>query len=110
MNKEYQSLLKQSHIKRLSTSKFMLAILFINCTLIEIFTALVTMQSLSIAKVTGLSPDFTPLVALITAVVGEVIGLVSYLIKASKQNTKGGITYERAAAANFKQSSQEGVG
>ena len=43
MNKEYQSLLKQSHIKRLSTSKFMLAILFINCTLIEIFTALVTM-------------------------------------------------------------------
>ena len=43
MNKEYQSLLKQSHINLLSTSKFMLAILFINCTLIEMFTALVTM-------------------------------------------------------------------
>lgn len=88
----------------------MLALLFMNCTIIEIFTAIVTIESLSIAKTTGLAPDFTPLVALITAVVGEVIGLVSYLIKASKQNTKGGITYETAAAANFKQSDSEGVG
>jgi len=41
-------------------------------------------------------PDFSPLVTLIGAVVSEVIGFAIYSIKATKENTKGGIVYDTA--------------
>lgn len=43
-----------------------------------------------------LAVDFSPLTALIGAIVTEVIGYAVYSIKSMKENTKGGITYETA--------------
>lgn len=82
--------------KKISTTKLLIAFLFLNCTAIEIFTGWATMQSFVLAKTLGFSVDFTPLVTLISAVVGEVIGYAIYSIKSTKENTKGGIVYESA--------------
>lgn len=81
-----------------STSKILILFLFINCTLIELFTGWVTIKSLDLATLTMLSPDFTPLVTLIGAVVSEVIGFAIYAIKSAKENTTGGIIYETTMA------------
>ena len=43
-----------------------------------------------------MAPDFSPLVALIGAVIGEVIGFAVYSLKSAKENTKNGIVYEQA--------------
>ena len=89
---------RAKHSKKLSTSKLLILFLFINCTLIEIFTGFVTLKSLDLATMTMLVPDFTPLVTLIGAVVSEVIGFAIYAIKSAKENTMGGIIYETAMA------------
>lgn len=81
--------------KFLSTSKLIILFLFINCTLLEIFTCYVTLENIRIAQTIG-SVDFTPLVTLISTVVGEVISFAIYSAKASKENTKGGIVYDSA--------------
>lgn len=100
IREEYNELTK-SAVNSLTMSKKALIFLFISCTFIEIFTAWVTVQSLRLALIMGIMPDFTPLVTLIGTVVGEVIALAAYYAKATKENTKGGITYESAAANNF---------
>lgn len=82
--------------KKISTTKLLIAFLFLNCTAIEIFTGWATVQSFVLAKTLGFSVDFTPLVTLISAVVGEIIGYAIYSIKSTKENTKGGIVYESA--------------
>ena len=41
-----------------------------------------------------ITPDFTPLVTLIGAVISEVIGYAIYSLKAMKENTSGGIVYD----------------
>lgn len=79
-----------------STSKMLIGFLFINCTAIEIFTGWATIQMLSVAMATGLSIDFSPLVALVGAVVSEVFGYAIYSLKATKENSIGGITYDLA--------------
>lgn len=73
----------------------MITYLFLNCTLIEIFTMIILLWSLSISAATGLSADMTPLTALISTVVGEVIAFGIYAYKSAKENTKGGTTYLR---------------
>lgn len=70
--------------------------LFINCTLIEIFTGYATLKSFELAYSIGYGVDFSPLVALIGAVVGEVIGFAIYAVKSSKENSQGGIVYDIA--------------
>lgn len=100
IREEYNNLTK-STVNSLTMSKKALIFLFVSCTFIEIFTAWVTIQSLHLALVMGIMPDFTPLVTLIGTVVGEVIALAAYFAKSTKENTKGGITYESAAANNF---------
>ena len=97
---EYDELCR-TNTNKLSTSKKALIFLFISCSIIEIFTMWVTIQSLTLAFTMGLMPDFTPLVTLIGTVVGEVVGLGAYYIKAAKENTSGGIKYESAAAHGF---------
>lgn len=82
--------------KKISTTKLLIAFLFLNCTAIEIFTGWAIVQSFVLAKTLGFSVDFAPLVTLISAVVGEVIGYAIYSIKSTKENTKGGIVYESA--------------
>lgn len=87
---------KKQFLPKISTSKLLILFLFINCTIIELFTGFVTLKSLDLTTLTMANPDFTPLVALIGAVVSEVIGYAVYALKSAKENTAGGITYEAA--------------
>jgi hypothetical protein len=89
---------KTSIFGGIPTSKLLIAFLFINCTIIEIFTAFITLKNFEITQYTMTNPDFTPLVTLIGAVVAEVIGYAVYSLKSMKENTAGGIVYERAMA------------
>jgi len=92
---EYNQLTK-SKTDKLSMSKKALIFLFINCTLVEIFTGWVTVKSFALAFAMGIMPDFSPLLAIIGAVVGEVVGLMTYYAKSTKENTVGGIVYENS--------------
>lgn len=87
---------KKQFLPKISTSKLLILFLFINCTIIELFTGFVTLKSLDLTTLTMVNPDFTPLVALIGAVVSEVVGYAVYALKSAKENTAGGITYEAA--------------
>lgn len=87
---------KKKFLPKISTSKLLIFFLFINCTIIELFTGFVTLKSLDLTTLTMANPDFTPLVALIGAVVSEVVGYAVYALKSAKENTAGGITYETA--------------
>lgn len=80
-------------------SKLLIVFLFINCTIIEIFTGIVTLQTFNLVEITASMPDFTPLTTLIGAVVSEVVGFAIYSLKSMKENTKGGIVYESALKA-----------
>ena len=51
---------------------------------------------LAVETMGAYSPDLTPLVTLITTVVGEVIAFAVYAAKSVKENTAGGIVYETA--------------
>lgn len=44
----------------------------------------------------GIQPDFSPLITLISLVVGETISYGIYTAKAKAENTQGGIIYESA--------------
>lgn len=92
----------------ISTTKLIVAFLFINCTIIEIFTGWVTIKSLEMAAITGQPADLTPLVALVGAVVGEIIGFAVYAAKSAKENSKGGITYD-LAMRNFVRAADEEI-
>lgn len=106
LQKQKEYLLKKQQIKelkrglrakiKLSTSKILMYFLLLNCTAIEIYTGIVTIININIARQLCISPDLTPLVTLISAVVGETIGFAIYSAKAAKQNCKGGIVYEQA--------------
>jgi hypothetical protein len=94
--------------KKISTSKLLILFLFINCSLIELFTGWATIKMLDVAFSTGLI-DFTPLVALIGAVVGEVLGYAIYSLKAAKENTLNGITYMTAQYELEQKKKQENI-
>lgn len=87
---------KKRFLPKISTSKLLIFFLFLNCTIIELFTGFVTLKSLDLTTLTMATPDFTPLVTLIGAVVSEVVGYAVYALKSAKENTAGGITYETA--------------
>lgn len=87
---------KKRFLPKISTSKLLIFFLFLNCTIIELFTSFVTLKSLDLTTLTMANPDFTPLVTLIGAVVSEVVGYAVYALKSAKENTAGGITYETA--------------
>lgn len=82
---------KKEQKKSLTTTKFLMLFLFISCSIIQIFTLVVTFMSI----LAGVY-DFTALQMLITAVVGEVVAFAVYSVKSLKENTKGGIIYETA--------------
>lgn len=94
---------------KLTTTKLLILFLFINCTIIELFTGWTTIQSLRLALQTGLAPDFTPLITLIGAVIGEVIGFATYTIKSTKENTVGGVVYD-CAIKNYNNTDTNSVG
>lgn len=93
-------------MKKISTTKILIAFLFINCTLLEIFTGWVTVENLLLARDFGIAIDFTPLVTLIGIVLGEVFGFAVYAAKSAKENSIGGITYD-SAMMNLSSNSKE---
>lgn len=82
--------------KELPMSKKLICYLFANCTIIEIFTLIVTFISVLQVRDTLAPADFSPLLALIGAFVTETVGYLIYTLKATKENCKGGLTYELA--------------
>lgn len=93
LQKDQDKYIKKIHVP---TSKLIMLFLFLNCTFIELFTGYVTIQNFKLVREVGGMLDLTPLITLISAVVGEVIGFAIYSIKAAKENTVGGIVYDSA--------------
>jgi hypothetical protein len=85
---------ERKKIKLPSWSKLLLVFLFINFTLLELFTGYITLRSFSLAIALGEMPDLTPLITLITTVIGETISYGVYIAKAKAENIKNGIVYE----------------
>ena len=74
--------------KKPSTAKVALAYIFGSCTIVQVYS-MVAMWHFA---------DLSPLISLIGATVGEAISYCAYAAKSTKENTKGGITYEMAMA------------
>lgn len=72
--------------ERFSTTKLVLAFLILNMVVIEVYS-LYAMLALG---------DLNALPVLITAIVGECISILGYMVKSSIENKKGGIIYETA--------------
>lgn len=108
MKEEKNEVLKKQEKRKLSITKRLTFFLFINCTIIEIFTLYVTLKQLNI----GMGVDLTPLQMLITTIVGEVIVFAVYSLKSLKENTKGGIIYQTAMNQynTYSQENQEVTG
>ena len=77
--------IKKNRIK-LSTTKRIVAFLIINFTIVEAYSLWVMVKL----------QDLSALSVLVTSVIGEVIAFAIYALKATKENTKGGITYDLA--------------
>lgn len=82
--------------KKIETSKLVLWFMLILLLSIILFTGYVTLMMMNIAANTSSMMDFTPLVALISAIVGQVIVTLGYFIKSSAENREGGVTYLNA--------------
>lgn len=82
--------------RKITTSKLLLWSLFFVLLGIILFTGYITISMMNIVLLSGgtLMWDFTPVVALITAIAGEVILILGYFIKSTKENSKGGIVYQ----------------
>ena len=83
--------------------------LFINFTILEFFTAWVTIQSFSLAYAIGTMPDFMPLITLLGAIIGETISYAIYSAKSQAENTSGGLIYE-SAMLNLQNNENNAVG
>ena len=83
-------------IKLPSWTKILFLLLFINFTALELFIGWVTIQSFTLAFALGVMPDFTPLVTLIGAVIGQTFSYWSYCSKSKAENTQGGLVYDSA--------------
>ena len=88
--------------KKLTTSKFLMLFLFISCSMIELFTIILTFKSMNLGYV-----DFSALQTLIAAVVAQVVGFAVYSLKSLKENTIGGIVYQSAMIQAQKKINQE---
>lgn len=92
---------------KIANSKLLVWFLFINCTIIELFTIWVICRELGLAAGGILTPDLSPLMALITTVVAEVIGFGIYALKSTKENTEGGIVFE-TTMREFEKTNEDG--
>lgn len=70
--------------ERFSTTKLVLAFLILNMVVIEVYS-LYAMLALG---------DLNALPVLITAIVGECVAILGYMVKSSIENKKGGIIFE----------------
>lgn len=109
IDKEKKELIQErNQIKFPSCSKIFAVFLFINFTILEIFTGWVTIKSFSLASTMGISPDFTPLITLIGAVIGQTLSYWIYSSKSKAENTQGGIVYEATMAGIQPDTNNEG--
>ena len=100
-------------IKFPSWSKIFALFLFLNFTLLEIFTGWITIKSFSLASTMGIAPDFTPFITLVGAVIGQTFSYWIYSSKSKAENTQGGIVYEATMAGiqqNTNTDNEGGVG
>ena len=97
IDSEKYNLIKSKKAKRSpSFSKTFLIFLFINFTALELFTGWVTVESFKLAMINMGSPDFSPLITLIGAVIGETLSYGIYCAKSKAENTEGGVVYATA--------------
>lgn len=81
---------------KLPFAKLIAIFLFINFTVLEIFTIWITIQSFSLGYAIGMMPDFGPFLTLLGAIMGQTLSYWIYSSKAKAENTQGGITYDMA--------------
>ncbi|MBQ9011840.1 MAG: hypothetical protein IJ093_04245 [Bacilli bacterium] len=93
-----------------ATSKLVLWFMLILLLAIVIFTGYVTIKMMTIIATIGGAMDFTPLVALISAMIGQVIITLGYFAKSTKENSEGGVTYLAAQHQLQEQDEMGGVG
>ena len=101
---------KSKEIKLPSWSKLLSLLLFINFTVLEIFVGWVTVKSFTLAFQYGMAPDFTPLITLMSAVLGETVSYAIYALKSKAENTKGGIVYESMIQQQNQNNNEETMG
>ena len=94
IEEEKYELQQRSWNKKLPFSKFLMIFLFINFTILEIFTGWVTVSSFTLAYTIGMMPDFTPLITLLGAIIGETLSFGIYSAKSKAENVKNGIVFE----------------
>lgn len=97
---------KKNKTKKMTTSKKLIAFLFINCVAIEIFACYAVLKSIEISQLMGMATDFSPINSLIGAVIAETIGYAVYCLKSAKENQAGGITYD-LAMKKYEEQTQE---
>ena len=96
IREEKHDLISRSWATKLPFTKLIAIFLFTNFTILEIFIGWVTIQSFTLAYAIAMTPDFSPLITLATAVLGQTLSYYIYASKAKAENTAGGLTYEMA--------------
>lgn len=91
-------------------SKLFVIFLFINFTLLEVFTVWITIQSFTLAYAIGMMPDFSPLITLLGAILGQTLSFGIYSYKSKAENTQGGIVYDLAMAEMNQNNFEQTVG
>lgn len=82
---------------KVNTTKLVMAYIIINCTIVEIYSMWVMVKL----------QDISGLYTLITSVIGETIAFLVYAVKSTKENTQGGIIYEKMKLENTPPPSKE---
>ena len=82
---------------KFNTTKLVMAYIIINCTIVEIYSMWVMVKL----------QDISGLYTLITSVIGETIAFLVYAVKSTKENTQGGIIYEKMKIENTPPPSKE---
>jgi len=106
---EKEEIISKNKKRKTAFGKLLMIFLFVNFTILELFTGWVTIKSFSLAYTIEQMPDFSPLITLLGAVIGETLSYGIYCHKAKAENTEGGIVFE-ATMHNLKNEEEEGLG
>jgi predicted nucleic acid-binding Zn ribbon protein len=106
---EKEEIISKNKKRKTAFGKLLMIFLFVNFTILELFTGWVTIKSFSLAYTIEQMPDFSPLITLLGAVIGETLSYGIYCHKAKAENTEGGIVFE-ATMHNLKNEEEEEEG
>lgn len=93
--------LKNKNPFKVTTGKLALWLLFAIAIIVLLFIGQITVAEFSLAAMIGQMPSLSPLTAMVGTVFSVTLGTMGYFAKSAKENSKGGITYEAAAAKDF---------